>query len=159
MMMLSSRAFRQVFSGTNVAPTFSYSSPSKIRWGLRSTLTLYPASMRAFVVAGVKADLFAMSAIALRSWIALRRYLGCSAIARYTLDSPESVLEELRLEEIAHLWSSNFPSRVHQRLCVVKRVGALRLTSRCLLRSFCLVFRPISLSRQILSRRLRMLRK
>lgn len=40
-------------SGTSVAPTEENSSSSKIRSGLCSTLTLKPASRRAFVVLGV----------------------------------------------------------------------------------------------------------
>lgn len=40
-------------SGTRVAPTAENSSSSKIRSGLRSTLTLKPASTKALVVVGV----------------------------------------------------------------------------------------------------------
>lgn len=40
-------------SGTRLAPTAENSSSSKMRSGLRSTLTLKPASSRALVVVGV----------------------------------------------------------------------------------------------------------
>lgn len=54
--MWSAGASRHVFSGTNVAPTFSNSSSSKMRSGERSMLTLYPASSSALVVVGVSAE-------------------------------------------------------------------------------------------------------
>ena len=53
MMICSSGAFDQEPSGTRVAPTASNSSSLKILTGLRSTLTVYPASSRALAVLGV----------------------------------------------------------------------------------------------------------